>query len=138
MKNVKFLMVALMLAVSSMANAQSREDCREILEEFCLQHYETCFAERIYTKGSLAVTKEPKVSKLTGICSVEGTHSYKGQVIAFGRRKSHPNVDFKARIKRIGETTFKVEFEKYYEPDPFQNNGHWETCTKTVTIGDDF
>lgn len=138
MKTVKLLMLALILAVSSVANAQSKEDCREILEQFCLEHYESCFSERIYIKGSLRVTKDPKQSRLTGICSVAGTHSYQGQVIAFGRRKTHSGVEFHARIKRVGDTSYKVEFEKLYESDPFMNNAHWEKCTQTITLDDDF
>lgn len=138
MKTVKLLMVALLLAVSSTADAQSREDCREILEKFCLEHYESCFSERIYIKGSLRVTKDPIQSGLTGICSVEGTHSYKGQVIILGHRKTHSGVEFHARIKRVGDTSYKVEFEKRYESDPFMNNAHWEKCTQTITLDDDF
>lgn len=138
MKTIKLLMVALLLAVSNVASAQSREDCKEILEKFCEEYYESCFSERVYIKGSLTVTKEPKVSRLTGICSVEGTHSYKGQVLLFGRRKTHTGVAFRARIKRVGNTAYKVEFEKFYESDPLQHNEHWEKCTQTVEIDDDF
>lgn len=135
MSLLRFLLIALMITFSFSAKGLTRLECETILENFCNKYYEDCFTNRIYYKGSLTITKDPVLSSsYLGIWSVEGTHSYYGQVLLFGRRKTHSGVMFKARIKQVSDKTYRVEFEKLYESDPFQNNEHWEQCYEDITI----
>ena len=59
MKNVKFLMVALMLAVSGMANAQSARSIfksfERMLDKYCIEYYSDDFSGRVYTEGSIKI-----------------------------------------------------------------------------------
>lgn len=78
MKTVKLLMVALLLAVSGMANAQlSREQIKYCLEEFCKAYYDDAFSPKQYIRGSLVITTvEP--NKQEGGYKVKGKHGYRG------------------------------------------------------------
>ena len=132
MKQVKFLMVALMLVMSGAANAQStKEQFRAVLEDFCQSYYDNAFSGKQYIEGSLTVsTLEP--DEANNVILVRGKHSYRGQYIPFYGRKTHSNVDFKAEVS-VTKSGIKIKFWKWYEPDIQDRNGHWEgPCEKTI------
>lgn len=128
MKQVKLLMVALMLAMSSMANAQTARGLikalEKVLDAYCIEYYNTDFSGRSYVGGSISIyvpsDPEDVINPLTGALDLEGTHSYKGQF-----RNAHSGVKWKASVKPLGGNKYKIKFDKWYEPD-FFNPGHWE------------
>lgn len=128
MKTAKYFLLALLLTVSSTAGAQTKAEIRDILEQFCLEHYDDCYSPRQYIQNSLVVKSVD--SKEWGFF-VKGTHSYKGQYIPFLGRETHSNVDFKAEL-RPTERGLKVVFYKWYEPDIKHPDGFWEKCVKTI------
>lgn len=132
MKQVKLLMVALLLALSGTANAQTtKEQFKAVLEDFCVSYYDDAFSGKQYIEGSLTVTTlEP--DEANNVIKVRGKHSYRGQYIPFFGRKTHSNVDFKAEIS-VTKSGLKIKFWKWFEPDPTDPKGHWEgPCEKTV------
>lgn len=131
MKTIKFLMVALLLSISSMANAQTKSQIRAILEQFCVENYDNCFSPRLYVDGSLTVTSVD-VDEANGKIKVKGTHTCKGQSIPFFGRRTYTGREYKAELipSSVG---VKVRFWRWYEADPGQNNAHWEgPCEKTI------
>ena len=124
-------MIALLLAVSGAANAQStKEQLKSILEDFCVSYYDDAFSPKQYIEGSLTV-KTVEADEAKGVIKVKGKHSYRGQYIIFVGRKTHSNVDFKAEITPTG-SGLKIKFWKWYEKDPMAD-GHWEgPCERTI------
>lgn len=132
MKQVRFLIIVLLLALSSVANAQStKEKIRSLLEDFCVSYYNSAFSPKQYIEGSLKVsTLEPDEANKS--IKVRGKHSYRGQYIPFYGRKTHDNVDFKAEVKPTSQGV-KIRFWKWYEPDLQDSEGHWEgPCEHTI------
>ena len=97
MKKAKFLFIALMLTLCTMANAQSvrsiAKGCEKLLDAYCIEYYNQ---------------------------DLKGTHSYRGQF-----RKMHSGVKWRASVKKMGGNKYKIKFDKYYEPD-WLDDGHWE------------
>ena len=128
MKQVKFLMIGLMLPMSSAASAQTVRGLvralEKVLDAYCIEYYNTDFSGRSYVAGSLSVyipsDPEDLINPLTGALDLEGTHSYRGQF-----RNTHSGVKWKASIKELGGKKYQIKFDKWYEPD-FFNAGHWE------------
>lgn len=131
MKQVKFLIVALLLAVSGAANAQSTKDqVRSILEDFCVSYYDNAFSPKQYIEGSLTVSTI-EADDASNVIKVKGKHSYRGQYIPFLGRQTHSNVDYKAEIIPAS-SGLKIRFWKWYEAD-MRASGHWEgPCEKTI------
>lgn len=134
MKKVKFLMVAMLLALSSVANAQTTRGLikalEKVLDAYCIEYYNTDFSGRSYVEGSISIyipsDPEDVINPLTGALNLEGTHSYKGKF-----RNSHSGVKWKASVKSLGGNKYKIKFDKWYEPD-FFNSGHWENGASRV------
>ena len=128
MKQVKFLMVALMLAMSSVASAQTARGLirafETVLDSYCVEYYNTDFSGRSYVEGSLSVSipsnPEDAINPLTGALDLTGTHSYRGRF-----RNIHSGVRWRASIKRIGDSKYRIKFDKWYEKD-FWRDAHWE------------
>lgn len=128
MKKVKLLMLALMLAMSSMADAQTVRGLirafESVLDSYCVEYYNIDFSGRSYVEGSLVVSipsdPEDVINPLTGAFDLTGTHSYKGQF-----RNNHSGVKWRASIKKISDTKFRIKFDKWYEAD-LLNSAHWE------------
>jgi len=147
MKKEKFLLMTLMLTLSSMVYAQSPEtilkDFGNMLNQYCLTYYKSDFPDRYYQKGSLSVnTSEEDIKKainaLTGNFFLEGTHSYKGKL-----DNSHSNVKWQATIRQLGDSKYKVKFDKWYEKDPLPGwlggqPAHWEEGRVREIIWDGF
>ena len=132
MKQVKFLMVALMLAMSSAANAQlTKEQYRAILEDFCISYYEDAFGGKQYIEGTLKVTSV-EINPSTGVYTVLGTHSYRGRYFPFWGRETHLDKRFKAEVS---ETRYgrKIKFWKWRDADPLNPKADFEgPCVKTI------
>lgn len=128
MKQVKLLMVAILLAMSSAANAQTARGLikalEKVLDAYCIEYYNTDFSGRSYVGGSLSINipsdPEDVINPLTGALNLEGTHSYRGKF-----RNSHSGVKWKASIKQKGNNIYTIKFDKWYEAD-FFSSGHWE------------
>ena len=133
MKQVKFLMIALLLILSGSASAQSsKEKFKAVLEDFCESYYDDAFSPRQYIEGSLTVTTV-EVDEVNDVIKIRGKHSYRGQYIPFFGRKTHSSVDFKAEVRMSSSGGLKIKFWKWYEPDPQDPKGHWEgPCERTV------
>lgn len=130
MKKVKFLMIALLLGMSSVASAQTRAQIKEILEQFCIAYYDNHFAPRQYVEGTLTVSTV-EVDEANGKIKVKGTHTCRGQHIPFIGRKTYSGREYKAELIPTNAGV-KVRFWRWYETD-FQKEGHWEgPCEKTI------
>ena len=131
MKKVKFIMIALMLSVSGIANAQTRAQIQAILEQFCVEHYDRHFAPRQYVEGTLRVTSVD-IDEDNGKIKVKGTHTCRGQHIPFIGRRTYAGREFKAELlpAKIG---IKIRFWRWYAPDTPGQEGYWEgPCEKTI------
>lgn len=128
MKQVKLLMVALMLSLSCAANAQTGKGLikalEKVLDAYCIEYYNTDFSGRSYVGGSISIyipsNPEDVINPLTGGLDLEGTHSYRGKF-----RNAHSGVKWRASVKPLGNNKYKIKFDKWYEPDLF-SSGHWE------------
>ena len=128
MKKAKFLFIALMLTLCTMANAQSvrsiAKGCEKLLDAYCIEYYNQDFRGRSYIEGSIVVNipsdPEEMEDPFTGSLNLKGTHSYRGQF-----RKMHSGVKWRASVKKMGGNKYKIKFDKYYEPD-WLDDGHWE------------
>ncbi|MBQ8152784.1 MAG: hypothetical protein IJ069_03790 [Prevotella sp.] len=131
MKKVKFLMVTLLLIMSSMADAQStKAQFRAVLDQFCQSYYESAFGGKQYIEGSLSVLTLES-DEVNEVIHVKGKHSYRGQYIPFFGRQTHSNVDYKADIS-VTDSGINIKFWKWYEAD-MRASGHWEgPCEKTI------
>lgn len=117
-----------MLAMSSVASAQTVRGLirafETVLDAYCIEYYNTDFSGRSYVEGSLAVSipsdPEDVINPLTGAFDLSGTHSYRGQF-----RNQHSGVKWRASIKKIGESKYRIKFDKWYEKDMIRD-GHWE------------
>lgn len=125
MKQVKYLLLALILFMSGAASAQTptKEQVQVVLEDFCQLNYDKAFSPKQYIENTLIVDSLDFDEEFK-IISVKGKHSYRGQALPFVGRQSHTNVDFKAEIY-ILEKSIKVKFWKWYEAD-MSKEGHWE------------
>lgn len=131
MKKVKFLIIALLLGMSSVASAQSKEVFREILEDFCMSYYEDAFDGKQYIEGTLKVTSVEKDSK-TGIYKIMGTHSYRGRYYPIWGRQTHSDRRFKAEAKETGDG-LKIKFWKWRDADIQNPKADFEgPCVKTI------
>ena len=128
MKKVKIFMMVVMLAVSSLASAQTANDYvqsfTKMLDKYCMEFYSEDFPGRYYQERTLSITSVNS-DPLTGEFSLKGTHSYKGKQLSV-----HTNVDWEATIEPLGNRKYRVKFDKYYEPDKIGpiviKEGHWE------------
>jgi len=135
MKKCFMILCMMLLATVSMpVNAITKSDVKQYLEQFCVEHYESCFSGRVYIEGSLTVTSM-EIDENKGAIKVKGRHSYRGRSF-FGYRQTHSGVSYWALI-RPTNYGLKVEFHKWYEPDYPGADGHWEECTKTIIPEDD-
>lgn len=129
MKHVKLLFIALMLAVAGSANAQTRAEIKEILENFCVSYYNDYFSPRQYVKGTLVVNTVAVEDD--GTIKVNGTHTCKGQSV-LGVRQTYPGRAYKADLipTRSG---LKIKFWRLYKADVPWEDDYWEgPCTKTI------
>ena len=128
MKKVKVIMMVVMLAMSSLASAQTTRGLirafEQVLDAYCVEYYNTDFSGRSYVEGSISVSMpsdpEDVINPLTGALDLTGTHSYKGQF-----RNMHSGVKGRASIKKISNNKFRIKFDKWYEADLLRG-GHWE------------
>ena len=128
MTKTKFFIIALMLSLSGMANAPSPRSIarafERVLDAYCIEYYNIDFSGRSYVESSIVVNvpsdPDDMVNPLTGAFELTGTHSYKG---AF--RNNHSGVKWRATIKKLGDSKYKIKFDKWYEAD-LLNSAHWE------------
>ena len=121
-------MLALMLSLSCISDAQTVRGLirayERVLDSYCIDYYNIDFSGRSYVEGSIVVNipsdPEDVVNPLTGAFNLEGTHSYKGQF-----RNNHSGVKWRASIKQLSETKFRIKFDKWYEAD-ILHPAHWE------------
>ena len=137
MKNLKILMVAIMLIMSNVASAQTVKGLfkafGQVLEEYCIEFYDKDFPGRTYIQETLVVNipSDPDdcFNPLTGEYELTGTHSYKGQT-----RSTHSNVKWRAYLKKISGNKYSIRFDKWYERDPLYpfagQDAHWEKGPK--------
>ena len=111
-----------------MANAQTKSEIRDVLEQFCVEHYDDCFSPRVYVQESLEV--KSIVEKEWGLY-IKGVHTYKGVYVPFIGRMFHSRVDFRAEIRPTSEGV-NVVFYKWYEPDITHPDGQWEKCENNI------
>jgi len=134
MRTVKILMIGIMLSMSSIASAQTVRGMlkafQKVLDAYCVEYYNTDFSGRSYIEESLVVSipsdPEDALNPLTGAFELNGTHSYKGQT-----RQTHSGVKWRATIKMISNTKYRIKFDKWYEKDPIPTwlggrEAHWE------------
>lgn len=129
MKQVKLLIVTFILSISCAANAQTARGLakafEKVLDAYCIEYYNTDFANRSYIEGSISVSlpsdPEDILNPLTGAYDLEGKHSYRG-----AWRKIHSNAKWRASIKPLGNNKYEIRFDKWYEPDLWDRKGHWE------------
>lgn len=125
------MIIAMLLAVSSIAGAQTQDQIKAILEQFCIESYDKHFAPRQYVEGTLTVTSVD-VDKVNNKIRVRGTHSCRGQHIPFIGRRVYSRREYKAELipTIVG---FKVRFWRWYDPDLPGQDGYWEgPCERTV------
>lgn len=128
MKKVKFLLVALLLTIGAVAQAQTTRGLvkafEKVLDAYCIEYYNIDFSGRSYVESSIVVNlpsnPEDVLNPLTGCYDLEGTHSYRGKF-----RNGHSGVKWRASIKRLSSTRYRIKFDKWYEAD-ILNPGHWE------------
>lgn len=132
MKTIKLLIFAAIFSVSTTASAQlTKSELRTLLEQFCVEHYNTCFEPRQYVEGTLVVTSVD-VDEANNKIRVRGTHTCRGQYIPLVGRRTYTNREFKAEVIPANMGV-KIKFWRWYESDPGQNNAHWEgPCEKTI------
>lgn len=129
MKQVKLLFIALMLAVAGSANAMTKAEIKEILENFCVAYYNDYFSPRQYVRGTLVVTSVALEDD--GTIKVNGTHTCKGQSV-LGVRQTYPGRAFKADLIPTS-SGLKIKFWRWYVADTPWGEDYWEgPCTKTV------
>lgn len=135
MKHLKFFVIFLMLTMGNVVNAQTKAQLKAILEQFCVENYDRCFAPRQYIEGSLTITSVD-VDEANGKIKIKGTHSCRGQNIPFLGRQTYTGRDFKAEILPAS-VGIKVRFWRWYEADPFKDNAHWEGPCEKVVLPDE-
>ena len=122
MKTTKFFIVAFMLCISGLAQAQTKASFERMLNKYCLEYYAKDFPGRYYVKGSLTVTNVEE-DALTGNAELSGTHSYNGKI-------SHSGVQWRATIRPVAPNKYKIKFDKWYEADRVMGititPAHWE------------
>ena len=132
MKQVKSLVVILLLTLSGTVSAQiTRDQIKTILEQFCAEHYDNCFAPRQYVEGTLIVTSVD-VDEANNKIRIKGTHTCRGQYIPGIGRKTYTGREYKAELipANLG---IKVRFWRWYAPDFPWKDGYWEgPCEKTI------
>lgn len=129
MKQVKLLFIALMLAVAGSANALTKAEIKELLEDFCVAYYNDYFSPRQYVRGTLVVTSVALEDD--GTIKVNGTHTCKGQSV-LGVRQTYPGRAFKADLIPTS-SGLKIKFWRWYVADTPWGEDYWEgPCTKTV------
>lgn len=133
MAKTKVVLTVLLLTFALGTRAQLKEQFRELLEQYCMEYYDSCFDHRQYVEGSLIITKL-EANEADDAIKVRGKHSYKGQYIPFYGRKTHSYADFKAEI-RVTCSGMEIRFWKGFEPDVYVPRGRWEgPCEKTITL----
>jgi len=134
MKQVRLLVVFLLLTLSGTVSAQiTRAQIKTILEQFCVEHYDNCFAPRQYVEGTLAITSVD-VDEANDKIRIKGTHTCRGQHIPFIGRRTYAGREFKAELMPAS-LGIKVKFWRWYAPDIPGEDGHWEgPCEKTIIL----
>lgn len=112
------------LCASSFAQIINNE-MQILMERFCKECYNDCFAGRKYLDGSLVVTS---VELSGSTVKVKGRHNYTGYL-----GKTYSDVDFKADITYDGGDVVVV-FYKWFVPAVKLIDGHWESCEKRIGI----
>ena len=135
MKRLKFLAIFMMLAISSAVNAQTKAQLKAILEQFCVENYDRCFAPRQYVEGTLTITSVD-VDDANNKIKIKGTHTCRGQNIPFFGRRTYSGREYKAEIQPAS-LGVKVRFWRWYEADPGQDNAHWEGPCEKIVLPDE-
>ncbi len=127
MRKIKFLPLLLILFISEAAQAQSAAQLKEILEQFCLENYDSYFNPRQYVANSLKITD---IQRDGSTIYVEGTHSYRGPHVPIWGRTTFPKRGFKATLKPYDEG-YKIEFWRWHKSlKPFVKS-YWDgPCKK--------
>ena len=127
MRKIKFLLLLLILFISEAAQAQSAAQLKEILEQFCLENYDSYFNPRQYVANSLKITD---IQRDGSTIYVEGTHSYRGPHFPIWGRTTLPGTEFKAILKPYDEG-YKIEFWRWHKSlKPFVKS-YWDgPCKK--------
>ena len=127
MKRIRLLPILLMLLMSGVAHSQSMSQVKNILEQFCLENYDSYFNPRQYVANSLEITN---IYRDGNTIMVEGTHSYRGPHIPIWGRTTFRGRAFKATLKRYDEG-YKIEFWRWHKSlKPFVDS-YWDgPCKK--------
>lgn len=102
----------------------SKEQARQIVEQYCQTWYDRDFTGLLYVTGSLKVKG---VTRENGYYLVIGSNSYQGRSI-MGTRFPHSDVQCEAKI-RINEYGFQVSFHKWDEAELFKS-ADWRAWTE--------
>ena len=125
---MKRLLIIIILALSFITTSQAQiinNEMQILMERFCKQCYNDCFAGRKYLDGSLVVTS---VELSGSTVKVRGRHNYTGYL-----GKTYSDVDFKADIT-YDSGDVVVVFYKWFVPAVKLIDGHWESCEKRIGI----
>ncbi|MBQ3710119.1 MAG: hypothetical protein II887_05395 [Bacteroidales bacterium] len=130
MRQVKLLIIALLLVVGGTVAAQTKSEVQEVLEQFCTAYYDNFFAPRQYVVGTLRVTSID-IDKANEKIRVRGTHTCRGRHVPLFGRKTYEGREFKAEIMPA-RSGLRVKFWRWYAPDLPRQEGYWEgPCEKS-------
>lgn len=132
MRKLLIIITAFVLSYSSSGYAQSSENIETLLENYCIEHYDSCFEGRSYIPKSLKVYSVRKDS-VSNVLKVLGKHSYRGRYLPFVGRKTYSAVDFKAHILKI-EDSWVINFFKLIWDGSLSGKREWEECSASFLI----
>lgn len=134
MKTIKLMMLAVLFAISGMANAQTKAQIQPILEQFCVDNYDKFFTPRQYVEGTLIVTSVD-VDSINRKIRVRGTHTCRGQYIPFIGRMTYSSREFKAELLPASNSNgIKVRFWRWRAASFGSNNGAWEGPCENIVV----
>ena len=123
---MKYFVIAIFISIVVLdIHAQSKEQVETILEQFCIEHYDSCFFNRYYVPNSLCVDSILP-HRRDGLIEVMGRHSYLGRF-----RFRHTSIRYTASIT-ISEQKAKILFRK-----GFIDMRTWadcEVCEHTIIL----
>ncbi len=127
---MKYFIIAIFISIVVLdIQAQSKEQVETILEQFCIEHFDSCFSKRHYISNSLCVDTIMPHRK-DGLIEVMGHHSYYHSYLG-SFRNCHTDVVYKASIS-LSEHKAKILFRK-----GFIDMRTWadcEVCEHTIIL----